>query len=188
MQDVGESLGQHDGQGLHQVRPDIVPGLALAPGQLQHALAAGHGQQRRIVLAPAPGRRGEIREAELFPGGLARETKNGRLFAPGAVKEQVIAGAVHREEPVNAAGFDEPFFYYLVLQPGQQGLGLAGLFLLVLLQLQEAQVEQVLVDILEQLAERLLSGEMPLQVRRDRDIVGETGARHKGFTLTRAST
>ena len=172
MQQVREGLRQRNGHRFHQVGLHVVAGLLLAAGQLQHALAAGHGEQRGVIFFSAGERRREIRQAEFLTAGLARKIKGGQPLSGGVVKIYFVARAVDREELVNAARFQQALFQDLFFQAGQQFRGLARFFFLAFLQLQEPQVKKPFIHVLEQLAQRLLAGEMPAQVRRHRDIVG----------------
>ena len=168
MDNIGESLGQHQGQRLHQVGLHVVASLFFPLRQLQHALAAGDGEQRYVVL-PA-NRSREIGQAKFLPALLPREVEDGRLAPCPVVENNTVGFTAHREEPVDAARLYQLTGDDLPLYPVHQFPGLPLFFRVALLELQEAEVEQTLVHVLEQLLQPGL-GVMPLQVRGDRDVV-----------------
>ena len=170
VQGLCERLGHAQGQRGHYIGPEIIALFALAPGEIRHALAAGNGQQGGVILLLAVTRE-KIRYAEPLGVGLAGELYGFQGLAVRAVQKQAVAVRVRPEEPVDAARFDEPFAHDVVYYAVHDLLCLFGLGTVRFFQLQEAQVEQVLIDIGQQLLKIVIAEEMPLEVFRRGDLV-----------------
>src|SRR6185312_2907157 len=140
---LGEGLGQPVGQRLGHDGVVVVVRGAEAVAQLAQPDAGGHGKATDVVGQAGLLGGHEVGQAArrltvLLGRLLPQEVEAGHPLAVRTVKLDVVAHGVGAEEPVDAAGADQPLFDHAIEQRVPLGEDLAGL-LAVLLVLEDAR-------------------------------------------------